>query len=82
MVYRRNVVVAVLLAVFSPDRPRSTALVPQRFYGKLEAAAAVGRFLMMSIRMPETCRAVSKRQTINLKLIAASSWLIYLNCFR
>jgi len=35
--------------------------------GKPEAAAAaVDRLLMMGIRMPETCWAVSKRQTINL----------------
>jgi len=51
--YRRNVVVAVLLAVVGP-------------VGKPEAAAAVDRLLVMGIRMPETCYAVSKRQTINL----------------
>jgi hypothetical protein len=31
------------------------ALIPPRSYGKPEAAAAVDRFLMMGIRMPETC---------------------------
>jgi hypothetical protein len=36
--------------------------------GKPEAAAAVDRLLMMGIMMPETCSAVSRRQTINLKL--------------
>jgi hypothetical protein len=41
LVYRRNVVVAVLLAVVGPDRPRPTALLPPRSYGKPEAAAAV-----------------------------------------
>jgi hypothetical protein len=51
-VHRRNVVVAVLLAVVGP---------------------------VMGMRMPETCSAVSKRQTINLYLNAASSWLIRLN---
>jgi len=51
-VHRRNVVVAVLLAVVRP---------------------------VMGITMPETCSAVSRRQTINLYLIAASSWLIRLN---
>jgi hypothetical protein len=40
LVYRRNVVVAVL---------------PQRSYGKPEAAAEVDGLLMMGIRMPETC---------------------------
>jgi hypothetical protein len=49
------VVVAVLLVVFGPDRPRPTALLPPHFYGKTEAAAAVDRLLMMGIRMPETC---------------------------
>jgi hypothetical protein len=44
LVYRRNVVVAVLLAVLPP-----------RSYGKPEAAAAVDRLLMMGVRMPETC---------------------------
>jgi len=63
----------------APDRPRPTALLPPRSYGKPEAAAAVDRLLMMGIRMPETCGAVFKRQTINLQLIAASSWLIHLN---
>jgi hypothetical protein len=68
LVYRKNVVVAVQLAVvgpvvrnrsdfLQPDRPRPTALLPPRFYGKPEAAAAatVDRLLMMGIRMPETC---------------------------
>jgi hypothetical protein len=41
LVYRRNVVVAMLLAVVGP-------------VGKPEAAA-VDRLLMMGIRMPETC---------------------------
>jgi hypothetical protein len=40
--------------VVSPDRPRPTALLPPRSYGKPEAAAAVDRLLMMGIRMPET----------------------------
>ena len=47
---------------------------PPRSYGKPEAAAAVDRLLMMGKRMPKTCWAVSKRQAINLQLIAASSW--------
>ena len=38
-----------------PARPPPTALLPRRSYGKLEAAAAVDRLLMMGIRMPETC---------------------------
>ena len=66
LVYRRNVMVAVLLAVVGPIVPRPTALLPPRSYGKPQAAPAVDRLLMMGIRMPETCWAVSKRQTINL----------------
>jgi len=31
------------------------AVLPPRSYGKLEAAGAVERLLMMGIRMPETC---------------------------
>jgi hypothetical protein len=53
--YRRNVVVAVLLVVAGPDRPRTTALLPPRSYGKPEATAAVDRLLMMGKRMLETC---------------------------
>jgi hypothetical protein len=49
------------------DPPRPTVLLPPRFNGKSEAAAAaVDRFLMMGVRMPETCSAVFKRQAINL----------------
>jgi hypothetical protein len=53
LVYRRNVVVAVLFAVVGPVR--QTALLPPRSNGKPEAVAAVDRLLMMGIRMPETC---------------------------
>jgi hypothetical protein len=42
------------LAVVGPDRPRPTALLPPRSYGKPETAAAVDRLLFMGIRMPET----------------------------
>jgi len=45
----------VVVAVGRPARPRPTALLPPRSYGKLEAAAEVDRLLMMGKRMPETC---------------------------
>jgi hypothetical protein len=45
--YRWNVVVAVLLVVVAPAGRRSN--------GKLEAATAVYKLLMMGKRMPETC---------------------------
>jgi hypothetical protein len=44
--------------VVGPDRPRQTALLPPRSYGKPDAAAAaaaVDKLLMMGMRMPETC---------------------------
>jgi len=47
------VVVAVLLVVVGPDRPRPTALLSPHSYGKPEAAAAVDRLLMMGKMMPE-----------------------------
>jgi hypothetical protein len=49
------VVVAVLLVVVGPDRPRPTTLLPPRSYGKPEAATAFYKFLMMGMRMPESC---------------------------
>jgi len=36
-------------------RPRPTALLPPRSYGKPEAATAVIELLMMGVRTPETC---------------------------
>ena len=38
-----------------PARPRPTALLPPRSYGKPEAAAEVDRLLMMGMKMPGTC---------------------------
>jgi hypothetical protein len=56
-----------MVVVGPSDRPRPTALLPPRSYGKPEAAAAsVDRLLMMGKRMPETCSATFKRQAINL----------------
>jgi hypothetical protein len=51
-----------------PARPRPTALLPPRSNGKTEAAATVVELLMMDSRMPETCRAVFRRQVITLKI--------------
>jgi hypothetical protein len=39
----------------SPNRPRPTALLSPRSFGKPDAAPAVDRLLMMGKRMPETC---------------------------
>ena len=80
MAHRREVMLVAVGPAGRPARPRPTALLPPRSYGKPVAAAAVYRLLMMmGIRMPETCWAVSKPQAINLLLIAASSWLSHLN---
>jgi hypothetical protein len=49
---------------------------------KPEAATAAVELLMMGVRMPETCWAVHKCQVINLWVVVASGWLIYLNCIR
>jgi hypothetical protein len=49
------------------DRLRPTTLLPPRSNGKPETATAVYELLMMSMRMPETCWAVLKRQAINLR---------------
>ena len=67
LVYRRNVVVAMLLVVVGPA---------------LAGPTTTNSTAVMGIRMPETCWAVSRRQTINLYLIAASGWLIHLNAWR
>ena len=50
-----------------PARPRPTTLLPPRSNGKLEAATAVYKLLMMGTTMPETCWAVFKRRAINLR---------------
>jgi hypothetical protein len=50
-----------------PARPRTIALLPPRSNGKPEAATAVIELLMMSMKMPETCWAVFKRQVMNLR---------------
>jgi len=55
LVYRWNVVEAVLLVVVSPDRPRPTTLLPPRSNGKPEVATAVDKLLIISMRVPETC---------------------------
>ena len=64
--YLRSLVIAVLLVVVSPARPRPTARLPQRSNCKPEAATAVIELLMAGMRMPETCWDVFKQQVINL----------------
>jgi len=45
----------VLLVVVGPARPRPTALLPPLSNDKPEAATAVVEFLVIDMRMPETC---------------------------
>jgi hypothetical protein len=47
------VVIAVLLVVVGPARPRPTALLSPNSDGKPEAATAVVELLMMGKRMPK-----------------------------
>ena len=60
LVYRSNMVVAVLLVVVGPVVNKRTDHDQQHYYRhaptvKPEAATAVVELLMMDIRMPETC---------------------------
>jgi hypothetical protein len=63
LIYPRNVVVTMLLAVVGAGGPAArpagpppaTRTATPTFLGKPEAAAAVDRLLMMGIRRPETC---------------------------
>ena len=45
----------IIRSLSRPARPRPTALLPPRSYGKTEAATAVDKLLMMGMRVPETC---------------------------
>ena len=73
LVYRRNVVVTVLLVVVGPAWPRPKALLPPRSNCKPEVATAVYKLLIMGKRMPETCGAVFERRAINQR-----DWCIWL----
>jgi len=50
----------------NPSTAAAASGLPIVIRDKPEAAAAVDGLLMMGRRMPETCRAVFKRQAINL----------------
>jgi len=87
LVYRRNVVVAVLFVVVGPtgqtttnstvtrsDRPRTTALLPPRSYGKPEAAAAVV-YLKVILQ-------ILKKKQICLKIIFPNTLFFHFDMFR
>jgi hypothetical protein len=68
LVYRWNVVVAVLLVVIGLVRPTTTNnTATTRSIGKPDAPAAFDKLLIMGMRMAETCWAVFKPQAINLR---------------
>jgi hypothetical protein len=84
LVYRWNVVVAVLLAVFAvfvvgPARQRTQHNCHHDTKVKLWTATIVIELLMMGGKTPETCSAVNKRQDNKLKNCCIRL-VIYLNC--
>jgi hypothetical protein len=62
-----------LQTILMPARPRPTALLPPRSYGKPDPTTAVYKLLKMGKRMLETCWAVFKWKAINLR-----DWYIWL----
>jgi hypothetical protein len=54
--------------------PTTTNNIATTTFQRAEAATAVDKLLMMGMRMPETCRAVFKRQAINLR--DRCNWLV------
>jgi hypothetical protein len=69
----------VEVEVFS-DWPRLRTLPPPHPYGNQRLQRQFDGLLMMGIVMPETCWAVSVRQSNKiLRLIIASSWVFYLS---
>ena len=86
--FRMNVEVEVFSAVVGllvtsklTNRPWLRTLPPPHSYGKKRLQQQFDRLLMMGIVMPETCSAVSVRQSNKiLRLIVAPSWVFYLIC--
>jgi hypothetical protein len=63
--------------------PRLRTLPPPHSYGNQRLQRQFDGLLMMGIVMPETCWAVSVRQSNKiLRLIVASSWVFYLSVWR
>jgi hypothetical protein len=81
-----NLEVEVFSAVVSlllTNRPRLRTPPPPHSYGNQRLQRQFNRLLMMGIEMPETCWAVSVRQSNKiLWLIVASSWVFYLSDWR
>jgi len=65
------------------SRPRLRTLPPPHSYGNQRLQRHFDGLLMMGIIIPETCWAMSVRQSNNiLRLIVASSWVFYLSDWR
>jgi hypothetical protein len=83
--YRWSVVIAVLLVVVGPARPRPTALLSHRSgrqpktYVKPEAAITVFELLMISGVSPETCWAIKKHWNNKFYYTVASYWFFLLD---
>src|SRR5215470_14955124 len=61
------------------NRPRLRTRLPPHSYGNQRLQRQFDGLLMMGMMVPETCRAVSVRQSSKvLRLIVASSWVFYL----
>jgi len=87
--FRMNVEVDVFSAVVSllqpslTNRPRLRTRPPPHSYGNQRLQRQFDGLLMMGIIMPETCSAVSVRQSSKtLRLIVASGWVFYLSDWR
>ena len=65
------------------NRPRLRTLSPPHSYGNQRLQRQFDWLLMMGIVMPETCWAVSVRQSNKiLRLIVATGWMFYLSDWR
>jgi len=79
--FRMNVEVDVFSAVVG--RPRLRTRPPPHSYGNQRVQRQLDGLLMMGIIMPESCWAVSVRQSNKiLQLIVVSSWVFYLSDWR
>ena len=70
-------------AVAASSRPRLRTRPPPHSYGNQRVQRQLDGLLMMGIIMPESCWAVSVRQSNKiLQLIVVSSWVFYLSDWR
>jgi len=71
---------SAVVGLLETNRPRLRTLPPPHSYGNQRLQRQFDGLLMMGILMPETCWAVSVRQSNKIvRLIVASSWVFYLS---